>query len=136
MAVVRADLRLASNEEQAASWAWLELWLGNIRLVSGVSDVNGSVLLLFPLPPPREPTRRNSPPVGFERMSWNVSLRGYWDPSQRAASVPDLCALRAQPEIALLHQRVPATTLATLQLHAGTPLIVASANSSFLFVAA
>jgi hypothetical protein len=136
MAVLRADLRLASNQEQPASWAWLELWLGNLRLASGVADVNGSLLLLCPLPTPREPTRRNSPPVGFERMSWDVSLRGYWDPARRTQGVPDLCALRAQPEIDLLSLRVPATALATLQLRAGTPLIVASANSSFLFVAA
>ena len=136
LAVVRADLRLASKPEQAASWARVELWLGTVPLGTGVADANGSLLLLCPLPAPREPMRRASPPVGFERMAWDVSLRAYWHPAHRAESVPDLCDVHAQPEVTLLQARAPARPLGTLQLRAGEPLIAATTDSSFLFVAA
>jgi len=135
-AVVRADLRLATNEQRAASWARLELWLAGVRLASGVADANGSVLLLCPLPAPREPTRRASPPAGFERMAWDVSLRAYWNAVHHAEQVPELCELHAQPEVGLLGSHAPDTPLATLQLRAGEPLLAASTDSSFLFVAA
>jgi hypothetical protein len=136
LAVVRADLRLASNPEQAASWACIELSLGGPRIATGVADANGSVLLLCPLPAPREPTRRASPPAGFERMVWEVSLRAFWNPAHRAEPVPDLCDVHAQPEVMLLQLRSPATPLSPLQLRAGEPLIAVSSDSSFLFVAA
>ena len=136
LAVVRADLFLASSPEQAASWARIELWLGTALLGAGVADANGSLLLLCPLPAPREPTRRASPPAGFERMAWEVSLRAYWNPAHRAEPVPDLCDVHAQPEVQLLEARAPATPLGTLQLRAGEPLNAASTDSSFLFVAA
>ncbi len=136
LAVVRADLRLASDEDRPASWACIELWLGSVRIATGVADANGSVLLLSPLPPPREHTRRASPPAGLERMAWDVSLRAYWNPAHRAERVPDLCEVHAQPEVALLNLRAPATPLTTLQLRAGEPLIAATTDSSFLFVAA
>lgn len=142
LAVVRAALRLASNPEQAASWARIELWLGTVLLGAGVADANGILLLLCPLPAPREPTRRASPPTGFERMAWDVSLRAYWNPAHRADPVPDLCDVHAQPEVTLLEARASATPLGTLQLRVGEPLIAAttdssdSSYSSFLFVAA
>lgn len=136
LAVVRADLRLASNPGRAASWARIELWLGSVLLGTGVADADGSLLLLCPLPAPREPTRRASPPAGFERMAWDVSLRAHWHPAHRADSVPDLCDLHAQPEVTLLEALAPATPLGTLQLRADEPLIAATTDSSFLFVAA
>lgn len=135
-AVVRADLRLASNPERAASWARIELWLGTALLGTGVADARGSLLLLCPLPAPREPTRRASPPAGFERMAWQVSLRAHWNPAHRAQPVPDLCDVLAQPEVVLLEAHTPATSLGTLQLRAGEPLLAATSDSSFLFVAA
>ena len=142
LAVVRAALRLASNPEQAASWARIELWLGTVLLGADVADANGILLLLCPLPAPREPTRLASPPVGFERMAWDVSLRAYWNPAHRADPVLDLCDVHAQPEVTLLEARASATPLGTLQLRVGEPLIAAttdssdSSYSSFLFVAA
>ncbi len=136
LAVVRADLRLASDAERPASWARVELWLGAARLGIGVADANGSLLLLCSQPAPREPTRRASPPAGFDRMAWDVSLRAYWSPAHRADAVPDLCDIHGQPEVGLLDVRSPPAPLATIPLRAGEPLIVASADSSFLFVAA
>ena len=136
LGVVRAELRLASNEDRPASWARVELWLAAVRLANGVADANGTVLLLCPLPPPREPARRASPPAGFERNAWEVSLRAFWNPAHRAQPVPDLCEVHSQPEVGLLRARSPATPLAELQLRAGEPLIAAAIDSSFLFVAA
>jgi hypothetical protein len=136
LAVVRSDLRLASNHERPASWARLELWLGAVRLAIGVADAHGTVLLLAPLPAPREPTRRASPPAGFERAVWDVSLRAYWNAAHYAQPVPDVCDVHLQPEVGLLRTRAPATPLGELQLRAGEPLIVRAADSSFLFVAA
>lgn len=136
LAVVRSELRLASNEERPASWARLELWLGALLLATGVADANGTVLLLAPLPAPREPTRRASPPAGFERTVWDVSLRAYWNAAHAVQPVPDLCEVQAQPEVGLLRARAPAAPLGELPLRAGEPLIAAAIGSSFLFVAA
>lgn len=139
LAVVRADLRIVQEDRQPktqpASWAWIELWLDTTRLATGVADANGSVLLLCPLPTPREPTRRTSPPASFERMAWNVSLRAYWNPGHRAEFVPDICDIHTQPEVTLLQDRLLSAPLASLQLCAGEPLIVASAHSPFLLIA-
>jgi len=136
VAVVRADLRLASNPERPASWARVELWLGTVRLAVGVADRDGGLVLLCPLPTPREPTRRASPPAGFDRMRWDVSLRAHWNPAHRSEAVPELCDIHAQPEVGLLGAGSPPAPLATIVLSAGEPLSVATADSSFLFVAA
>ena len=135
-AVVRADLRLDSRADAVACWARVELWLGGLRIATGVADGGGSLLLLCPLPAPREPARRASPPAGFERMAWDVSLRAFWSATNDPRAVPDLCEIHAQPEVGLLARRSPPLPLAALQLRAGEPLAAASAGSSFLFVAA
>jgi hypothetical protein len=136
LAALRADLRLDSDERAPVSWAWLELWFGGTRLAAGMADANGSVLLLGPLPKPRQPTRRASPPQGFERLVWDVSLRACWHPAHRGLPVPDLCDVLEQPEVGLLQSRGSAEPLGTLRLGAGEPLRAASADSPFLLIAA
>lgn len=135
--VVRADLRLASNPEAGAAWARLELWCEGALLAESVADARGSALLLCPLPRLREPTLRSSPPaIHGPRSDWDVDLRAFWDANSASAAVPDLCELQQLPEVPLLHSVSPATPLGPQLLLAGTPLVVRSAGSSFLFVGA
>ncbi|HEV8474979.1 MAG TPA: hypothetical protein VGR82_19555 [Methylomirabilota bacterium] len=134
-AVVRADLRLASHPDVGAAWARLELWLGGGVLAEGVADRHGAALLHCPLPPLRDPPLRGSPPHA-EPARWPVSLRAYWAPGLAAVDVPDLCALVQLPEVTLLEQTAPARPLGPLVLEAGVPLVVRSADSSFLLVGA
>ena len=65
LAVVRADLRLASDEARPASWARLELWLAAVRLATGVADANGAVLLLVSA---ARAARADAPRVAASRL--------------------------------------------------------------------
>lgn len=137
---VRASLRRASDPEQPASWAHVELWYGTTRLGEGVADQQGELLLPCRLPPPREPPLHGSPPVpaaGFERLRWDVSLRASWDPALAGKERPDLHVLHDQPEVALLREpHSPSAPLGPLVLRAGLPLVARSDGSPFLFVGA
>ncbi len=129
VAAVRADLRLDSDHERPAAWARLELWLGPTLLAEGVADERGGALLLSPLPAPRDPPLHGSPADGaFERTSWEVTLRAYWDAAIAREPVPNLCTLRRLPEVPVIPD--------TFVLRSGTPLLARSAGSSFLFVGA
>ena len=135
MAGLRAELRLASQPAQAVPWARLELWLDAKRIAEGQADAAGRALLLLPLPRPREATLGTSPagqPAAFE---WTVTLRAFWDPANRADTVPDFDAVRAQPEVALLQSALPPLGLPALLLRASEPLQAAQPPSSFVYVA-
>jgi hypothetical protein len=132
---MRADLRLASDHEQAVPWAWLEVSLDGDLIATGISDSTGSVLLVGPQPAPREPTLRGSPHVPFDGGSWEVSVRICWDAARLSERVPDLCDVRAQPQTQSFDTPASAGALLTRELRAGVPLILATAGDSFLYVA-
>lgn len=138
--IVRASLRRASDPDQPASWARVELWLGTTHLGDGVADERGELLLPCRMPPPREPPLHGSPPVpaaGFERLRWDVTLQASWDPALAGRERPDLHALHHQPGVALLREAgSPSTPLGPQVLRAGLPLVVRSDGSPFLFVGA
>ena len=136
-AEVRVDLRLASNPDAAAAWVRLELWLTDTDtlLAEGLADERGSALLLFAPPALRDPPLRASPPeapIG----NWNVRLRAFWSPAVAQAKVPDLCSLHSLPEVPLLQNTAPPRPLAPALLTAGSPLVIRSDGSSFVFVGA
>jgi len=137
---VRAALRRASHPAAPTSWARMELWLGTTLFGQGVADQEGELLLPCHLPPPREPPLHGSPPVpatDFERLRWDVSLRAFWDPALAGRARPDLHALLAQPEVALLRgPDSPPMPLGLQVLRAGYPLVARSDGSPFLFVGA
>lgn len=137
---VRAALRRASDPDQAAAWARVELWFNGTRLGEGVADQRGELLLPCRLPPPREPPLHGSPPTpaaGFERLRWDVSLRAFWEPALQGRERPGLYELFAQPEVALLRDAAsPATPLGPQVLRPALPLVVRSDGSPFLFVGA
>ena len=138
-AEVRVDLRLASKSDAAAAWARLELWLDDTDtlLAEGLADERGSALLLCALPALRDPPLRASPPGTQAPFSnWNVSLRAFWSPAIAQAKVPDLCALHSLPEVPLLQDTAPPRPLAPALLTAGSPLVIRSNGSSFVFVGA
>ena len=118
----------------------MELWLSSVLLGEGLADREGRLLLPCRLPPPRDPPLHGSPPApasGFERNRWEVTLRAWWDPAMADAAVPELGALRSQPEVALLRDAAsPDVPLGPQVLRAGSPLVVRSDGSSYLFVGA
>lgn len=138
--IVRASLRRASDPDQPASWARVDLWLGTTHLGAGVADERGELLLPCRLPPPREPPLHGSPPVpaaGFERLRWDVTLQASWDPALAGRERPDLHALHHQSGVALLREAgSPSTPLGPQVLRAALPLVVRSDGSPFLFVGA
>jgi hypothetical protein len=134
--VVRADLRLASDPRQPARWAWMELRCDDALLATGMADAGGGVLLFCPQPAPREPTLVTSPPVPSPADAWEVTLHARWSAANARDSVPDLCRARSQAEVGLLHSLAPPVPLASRELRGGQTLVVASVDSSFLFVAA
>jgi hypothetical protein len=136
-AVLRADLRLASNPAQGAAWARLEVSLDGVRIAEGMADQRGSALLLFALPPLRDAPLHNSPHSAPEpRPSWQLTLRAFWDPRMAQAAVPDLCELRQAAEVPLLRRRAPAAPLEPCVLQADAALIVRGDASSFVFIGA
>ena len=139
MASLRTELRSASHPAQPIAWAHLRLMLNGIALAEGLSDAAGRVLMVFPLPRPREGLPHGSPATAAALLDWPVTLQAFWSPARRAdlaqGRVPDLAELLAQPPVPLLQHAVPPTPLGTLTLRAGQPLLVASPPSSFLFVA-
>jgi hypothetical protein len=138
-AEVRVDLRLASEPDVAAAWARLELWLDDTGqlLAEGLADERGCALLVCAQPALRDPPLRASPPDAQAPLgNWNVSLRAFWNPAIARAEVPDLCALHALPEVQLLQGTAPPRPLAPALLAAGSPLVIRSDGSSFVFVGA
>jgi hypothetical protein len=135
MASLRAELRRASQPAQAAAWARLELWLGARRIAHGQADGAGRALLLFALPRPREATLGTSPAGPAEAFEWTVTLRAFWNPANRADTVPDFDDVEVQPETALLQSALPPLGLPALLLRAGETLQAAQAPSSFVYVA-
>lgn len=139
MACLRAELRSATHPQQPIAWAWLRLMLNGQVLAEGLSDAAGRVLMVFPLPRPREGLPHGSPATAASLLDWPVSLQAFWSPDRRddlaRAHVPEFTDLLAQPALPLLQHAVPPTPLGTLTLRAGQPLLVASSPSSFLFVA-
>jgi hypothetical protein len=135
MIVVRCDLRRESDRAKPAPWAWLELCVGSDVVATGMSDANGSALLVAPLPAPRERTFP-LPLAPFDGTTWQISMRAYWHPARAGERVPDFCTVREQPEIGLLERLDPPSPLASRELRAGEPLALATAGSSYLYVAA
>jgi len=136
-AVLRADLRLASDPGQGAAWARLELWLDGAPIAEGMADSRGSALLLFAPPALRDAPLHGSPPGAPAPLpSWQLTLRAFWNPGLARATVPDLCELRQALEVPLLQRRAPPAPLEPCVLQAGVPLILRSDESSFVFVGA
>lgn len=139
MASLRTELRSATHPEQPIAWAHLRLMLNGAPLAEGLSDAAGRVLMVFPLPRPREGLPQGSPATAAALLDWPVALQAFWDLARRndlaQGHVPDLADLLAQAGVPLLQRAVPPTPLGTLTLRAGQPLLVASSPSSFLFVA-
>ena len=135
LACLRAELRLRSQPEQAARWAWLRLTLGAQTLAEGPADAQGRALLVFPLPRPREGVLHGSPATAEALLDWSVVLHAHWHPDRLADDVADQNTLRQQPEVGLLQQRLPPVSLTPLSLRAGQPLLAHRPPSSFLFVA-
>lgn len=135
MASVRAELRVAGDDEAPVPWARLELWLGTTRLAEGLADEAGRVLLVFPLPRPPQPALRSSPASMQTRLEWTVTLRAHADPRLGADGVPDLEAVLEQPRVPLVQGASPFVPLAPLRLQGGRTLVAASPPSSYLYVA-
>lgn len=139
LASLRTELRSASHPERPIAWAHLRLMLNGIALAEGLSDAAGRVLMVFPLPRPREGLPHGSPATATSLLDWPVTLQAFWSPARRAdlaqGRVPDLDELLAQAPVPLLQHAAPPTPLGTLTLRAGQTLLVASPPSSFLFVA-
>lgn len=139
MASLRAELRSATHTQQPIAWAWLRLVLNGQVLAEGLSDAGGKVLMVFPLPRPREGLPHGSPATAEALLDWPVTLQAFWSPMRRAdlaqGVVPDFAELVAQPPATLLQHTAPPTPLGTLTLQAGQALLAASSPSSFLFVA-
>ena len=140
MAVLRAELRLASNPAQPARWAWVEMRLDGEPIASGIADARGALLLACPQPPPRERALRSSPAMAPSPQpggaGWQVSLHARWHVARLAEDVPELCDVRSQPAVDLLARLTPPVPLGDVTLAAGETARVASAGSSFLYVAA
>jgi len=139
MASLRTELRSATQPEQPIAWAHLRLMLNGVALAEGLSDAAGRVLMVFPLPRPREGLPQGSPATAAALLDWPVTLQASWSPERRTdlaqGRVPDLDELLAQAPVPLLQHAAPPTPLGTLTLRAGQTLLVASPPSSFLFVA-
>ncbi len=139
---VRVELRLASDPEQPAAWAWLELRLAadGRLLARGLADRRGCALLLCALPAPVDLPLGGSPAHIVPPLAeWPVSLRAFWSPAIAAAAAPDLCALQSLPPVSLLQDlsASPPTPLAPALLVAGSPLVIrGSGSSSFVFISA
>ncbi len=139
MASLRTELRSAMHPAQPIAWALLRLMLNGIALAEGLSDTAGRVLMVFPLPRPREGLPHGSPATAASLLDWPVTLQAFWSPDRRddlaRGRVPEFTELLAQPALPLLQHAVPPTPLGPLTLRAGQTLLVASPPSSFLFVA-
>ena len=139
LACLRAELRHAAAPGRPVPWAVLELRLAGELLAQGLADEAGRALLIFPLPRPREAGLRDSPRTAGHTNGWDVSLSARWSrrrgPAGATGGVPELQTLLAQPAVGLLGQLSPRLPLAPLRLHAGEPLVAASAGSSFLYIA-
>lgn len=139
MASLRAELRSATRPTQPIAWAHLRLMLNGVALAEGLSDAAGRVLMVFPLPRPREGLPQGSPATAAALLDWPVTLQASWSPERRTdlaqGRVPDFDELLSQAPVPLLQHAAPPTPLGTLTLRAGQTLLVASPPSSFLFVA-
>lgn len=137
---VRVELRLASNPQQPAAWARLELRLaadGRV-LARGLADSRGYALLLCALPAPVELPLDGAPAqVQPPLTDWPVSLQAFWSPAIAAATLPDLSALQSLPPVSLLQDlsATPPTPLAPARLVAGSPLVIRGSGSSFVYIA-
>ncbi|MEL4178330.1 hypothetical protein [Roseateles sp. PN1] len=139
---VRVELRLASDPDKPAAWAWLELRLeaDGRMLAQGLADQRGCALLLCALPAPVDLPLGGSPAHLMPPLAeWLVRLSAFWSPEIAAATVPDLCALQSLPPVSLLQDISvsPPTPLAPALLAAGSPLVIrGSGSSSFVLIAA
>jgi len=139
---VRVELRLASDPDQPAAWARLELRLAadGRLLARGLADARGCALLLCALPAPVDLPLGGSPAHIVPPLAeWPVSLHAFWSPAIAAAAVPDLCALQSLPPVSLLQDLSvsPPKPLAPALLVAGSPLVIRGSGSSpFVFIAA
>lgn len=136
MAVVRAQLAEPEwpsppGDRRAASWAYVQVWIGGVIAGSSYADKHGRVAVLFPWPTPIDMSL-HSPPAGsganaLINQSWRVQLRAYYDGLPQKET-PDLCTVLAQREVTLLEAQ-PDEALGERELKYGRELVVRSGDT-------
>jgi len=117
MGVLRAEL-LDSGTLQPASWAVIEATAGQQRLLRGMADREGRVML--PLFYPRPVISLGSPGTGntpLTQQTWAVDFTVRYRRREPVPEIPDLADVLAQPAATVLEQTSPLApwTRATLQ---------------------
>lgn len=98
MAVVRIEL--AYKERDApASWTRVEMTLGD-DVVSTIADERGLATMMAPYP-----RIANGASGALVDATWNVQVRAFSSGDLPQKDVPDVCAVLAQPERALVRER-------------------------------
>jgi len=128
MGVLRAELRDAGTQMPAA-WALIEAKAGEQRLVTGMADREGRVMLPLFYPKPvitlGSPGNTNTP---LTQQAWAVAITVRYRRREPAPEIPDLVDVLTQPAATAWEQTSPLNpwTQATLQF--GRELRLATAS--------
>jgi hypothetical protein len=128
MGMLRAELRDAGTQMPAA-WALIEAKAGEQRLVTGMADREGRVMMPLFYPKPvitlGSPGNTNTP---LTQQAWTVAITVRYRRREPAPEIPDLVDVLTQPAATAWQQTSPPTpwTQATLQF--GRELRLATAS--------
>jgi hypothetical protein len=132
LAVVRAELRVASSGNPA-SFARLDVaGPGGAPGARGIADAQGRVVVLLPYPPP--PASLAPATHALESARWDVSVAVHFRAGAASGPFPDLCSVLGQPPVTALSSRSPDTPLSSAQLAYGQELVLSTDGEHVLLV--
>jgi hypothetical protein len=128
MGVMRAEL-IDGGTQQPASWALIEAKAGEQRLVTGMADREGRVMLPLFYPKPvitlGSPGTTNTP---LTQQTWAVDFTVRYRRREPAPEIPDLVDVLTQPAATAWEQTSPPTVWTRATLHFGRELQLATAT--------
>jgi hypothetical protein len=133
MGVLRAELWDA-DADQPAAWAVVVARAGEQRIVTGMADAGGRVMLPLPYPKPAPGlalgSPLGSPPSGgggpLTGQSWPVAFTVSYRRRAPAPSLPDLLDALTQPAVTAWQETSRATPWTSATLRYGRELVLAS----------
>lgn len=127
MGVLRAEL-IDATTQQPASWALVEAKAGEQRLVTGMADRQGRVMLPLFYPKPvitlGSPATLTTP---LTQQTWAVDFTIRWRRRDPVPDIPDLIDVLTQPAATAWEQTSPATAWTRATLRFGRELHLATA---------
>lgn len=127
VAVVSAELHQAATGDVAA-WALAEISFehqGDIRIVRGLADDEGRLVVMFAYPEGPRRSAGGSPPAntrGLARQEWAITVRFFHDPSAPVGEFADYARCLSQPAALAHRPGSPLQPVGPEPLHFGAEL--------------